>query len=567
MYKKPVFHRTALLAAVLSATSVLSPVFAQTANTAVAPTAIPLGSLAEIGVVNSTYGTGAAGAASFMGENFGIRLAADSAGKSDHLLGAVGIAVNNQGYLVFGGSVGNEPISGFDSKVKGNSAFVRLDMTNLTPAVRKVFLEVISKHASGKTLSVVDTPFTTVTTQDLGTVIRTTTINGVQRTTFSFTGGNANSIGLGGEANVGSDGMVTIKVFHVRSEMGDETSSKTFAWAGYKQYFPQLNANVGVGGDTDGRLTASAEKGFEGTAFGLNLTGFKNTKGAKDYGVLFGVNYAFGGTTANVGKRPDSNAGQLAETLKGFNTLSNYAVRNVEGMGKVVQTKEIISAQTVSDAAKPAAPVAPVVVPNTAPTALSFAQSLTLNAGVTASGQALGKVACVDYSPTGAQNTCTFTGGNTNFAVAADGTVTFISASAPQSASVINPQLVVLVPSLTQGNYSVPVVAKDAAGLTYTGTVTVVVGAALLANNLSITNNDYGCYSAGNLPHTFQFTYSTSSSGAITWSSSRPTDISVSATGLATFLVPFGWTRITATQAATSTYKEVSNSVYVGCSG
>ena len=63
--------------------------------------------------------------------------------------------------------MGKEPIAGFDTKLNGRSAFVRLDMTNLSPAVRKVFLEVISKHASGQTLSVIDTPYTTVSTQDL----------------------------------------------------------------------------------------------------------------------------------------------------------------------------------------------------------------------------------------------------------------------------------------------------------------------------------------------------------------------------------------------------------------
>ena len=164
----------------------------------------------------------------------------------------------------------------------------------------------------------------------------------MHRTTLSFTGGNSTSIGLGGEANVGSDGLLTFKHFHLRTDDSSDNNRKTHAAVGYKHHFPQLNASVGAGGDTAGRLTATLEKGFDGTGLGINLTGFKNTKGAKDYGVLLGVNYAFSGTGNPVGKRPDSNASQLAETLNSFNTQSIYAVRGIEQMGKVVQTKQDI---------------------------------------------------------------------------------------------------------------------------------------------------------------------------------------------------------------------------------
>ena len=575
MNKLPVFNRSALLAAVFSLVCT-SAVFAQSsAATSTVPTTIPLGSLAEMGVLSSTYGTGVSAAGSFMGDNFGIRLAADSAGKSDHLLGALGIAVNSQGYLVVGGSTGKEPLSGFDTTVNGSSAFLRLDLTNLTPVVRKVFLEVINKKADGKQLSVTDAPFTTVSTQDLGTVIRTTTVNGVVRTTISFSGGTSNSIGLGGEANVGSDGLLTIKLFHIRSERGGDTSSKTHAWAGYKQYFPQHNATSSVGADTDGRLTIGAQKGFEGTGLGLNLAGFKNTKGAKDYGVLFGVNYAFGGNTGNLGKRPDSNAGQLAETLKGFSTVSNHAVRNVEGLGKIVTQVETISTQKVNDVAKPQEPVvepvvAPVIAPkaNTAPTTVSLAQTLTITADMVSAGQTLGKVACVDYAPTGAQNTCTFTGGTTNFAVAADGTVTFISGASALSrkmASFATPKLVrVVTPSFTAGSYSVPVVATDAAGLTYTSSVTVVVGAALLDPELGINEHSiYGCNIEETL--TGQLNYVSNSNGAVTWSSSDPTNVRVSTTGLVEIITPGSTAYITASQAATATYRSATARTFVGC--
>lgn len=544
MNKLPIFNRSMLLAAVLS-TVCATAAFAQSnAVTSAVPTTVPLGALAEIGVLGSTYGTGVSAAGSFMGDNFGIRLAADSAGKSDHLLGALGIAVNSQGYLVVGGSTGKEPLSGFDTTVNGSSAFLRLDLTNLTPVVRKVFLEVINKKADGKQLSVTDAPFTTVSTQDLGSVIRTTTVNGVVRTTISFSGGTSNSIGLGGEANVGSDGLLTIKLFHVRNDKGGDTSSKTHAWAGYKQYFPQHNATSSVGADTDGRLTIGAEKGFEGTGLGLNFAGFKNTKGAKDYGILFGVNYAFGGNTGNVGKRPDSNAGQLAETLKGFSTVSGHAVRNIEGLGKIVTKLETISTQKINDTEKPAVVVAKA---NIAPTAVSMAQTLTITADMAANGQTVGKVACVDYAPTGVQNACTFTGGTTNFAVAADGTVTFISSTLAKMASSISPQ--VAKPSFTAGSYSVPVVATDTAGLTYTSSVTVVVGAGLLPNDLAITNEFNSCGL-----ESIQLTYSTSSTGAITWSSSDSNSVSVDANGFVSFSSRSFYAFITVTQAATSTY-------------
>jgi Bacterial Ig-like domain (group 2) len=556
MHKLPVFKRSAQLASLLAAAGALSIsgfAFAQTNAATSLPVSVPLGSLAEVGVLSSTYGTGLSAAGSFMGDSFGIRLAADSAGKSDHELGALGIAVNNQGYLVVGGSTGSEPLSGYDTKVKGNSAFVRLDLTNLTPVVRKLFIEVINKKADAKTLSVTDAPFTTVSTQDLGSVIRTTTVDGVLRTTIAFTGGSSNSIGLGGEANVGSDGLLTIKLFQVRNDKGGETSSKTHAWVSYKQYFPQHNASASVGADTAGRLAISTEKGFEGTGLGINLAGFKNTKGAKDYGVLFGLNYAFGGNTQNLGKRPDSNAGQLAETLKSFSTVSEHAVRNIEGMGKIVKTVETISSQKINDVAKPN--------PNTAPTAISLAKLLALTADVTPSGQAVGKITCVDYSPSGAQNTCTFSGGTSQFAVAADGTVTLISASALKSFT-----FKTLDSFLPAGSYSIPVVATDAAGLTYSSTVVVVVGAERLFPKFSIDSASLGSFCSGLTGTSVQLSYFSNSDGAVTWTSSQPTIISVSATGLIT-RVNGGSVQITANQAATSTYREASSVITVACRG
>jgi Bacterial Ig-like domain (group 2) len=562
MNKLPVFNRLSLLAAfLLVATGTLSAsssVFAQTSTAVPAGlVSVPLGPLAEIGVLNSTYGTGMSAAASFMGDNFGIRLAADSAGKSDHVLGALGIAVNNQGYLIVGGSSGKEPLSGFDTQVKGSSAFVRLDLTNLTPAVRKLFIEVINKKADAKTLSVTDVPFTTVSTQDLGSVIRTTTVDGVLRTTFAFTGGSSNSIGLGGEANVGSDGLLTIKLFHVRDDKGGETSSKTHAWASYKQYFPQYNASASVGADTAGRLAISTEKGFQDTGLGINLAGFKNTKGAKDFGVLFGLNYTFGGNTQNLGKRPDSNSMQLAETLKSFSTVSDHAVRNIEGLGKIVKTVETISSEKVNDVEKPK----PSPNPNTAPTALSLGVLMSLTADMTASGQAVGKISCVDYAPSGPQNTCTFSGGTSQFAVAADGTVTLIATSVLKSFTAKT-----LESFLPAGSYSIPVVATDAAGLTYSNTVVVVVGAERPYPKFSINATSLISFcdeetDVGSL----QLSYSSNSDGAVTWTSSEPTIVSVSATGLIT-RVRFGPSvQITANQAATSTYREASSVLTVSC--
>jgi Bacterial Ig-like domain (group 2) len=564
MHKLPVFKRSARLACLLAAAGGLSIsgfAFAQTNAATSLPVSVPLGSLAEMGVLNSTYGTGVSGAASFMGDNFGIRLAADSAGKSDHVLGALGIAVNNQGYLVVGGSSGKEPLSGFDTQVKGSSAFVRLDLTNLTPVVRKLFIEVINKKADGKLLSVTDAPFTTVSTQDLGSVIRTITVNGVVRTTISFSGGSSNSVSLGGEANVGSDGLVIIKLVQVRDDKGGETSSKTHAWAGYKQYFPQYNASASVGADTAGRLAISTEKGFEGTGLGINLAGFKNTKGAKDYGVLFGLNYAFGGNTQNLGKRPDSNSMQLAETLKSFSTLSDHAVRNIEGLGKIVKTVETISSEKVNDVEKPKPIPIPIPNPNTAPTAVSLATLMALTADMTASGQAVGKISCVDYAPTGAQNTCTFSGGTSQFAVAADGTVTFISTSALKSFT-----SKALDSFLPAGSYSIPVVATDAAGLTYSNTVVVVVGAERPFPTFSIDRASLGNFCSGQNGFSVQLTYSSNSDGAVTWTSSQPTIISVSATGLIT-RVNGSTVQITANQAATSTYREASSVITVACRG
>jgi hypothetical protein len=563
MHKLTVLQRYGRIAtqlATLGAISVSGFAFAQNNTVVAVPASIPLGSFAEIGVLGSTYGTGVFAAGSFMDDNFGIRFAADSAGKSEHLLGALGISVNNQGYLVVGGSSGKEPISGFDTKINGSSAFLRLDLTNLTPVMRKVFVEVINKKADGKTLSVADAPFTTVSTQDLGSVIRTTTVNGVVRTTISFSGGNSNSVSLGGEANVGNDGVLTIKLYHVRNDKGGDTSSKTHAWAGYKHYYPQHNANSSIGADTAGRLTVQAEKAIDGTGLGINLAGFKNTKGAKDYGVLFGLNYTFGGNTPNVGKRPDSNSMQLAETLKSFSTVSEHAVRNIEGLGKIVKTVETISSEKVNDVVKPN--------PNTAPTALSLAVLLSLTADMTASNQAVGKISCVDYSPSGAQNTCSFSGGSTNFAVAADGTVTYISGSVAKtaSASLITPKVArTQEPTLLEGSYSVPVVATDAAGLTYNGTVSVVVGAQRTVPKFGINTSTLSGRCVQTAPVSEQLTYSSPSTGAVTWTSNNPTEVSVSSSGLVTINVVNAWAIITATQAATSTYKETSATILIGC--
>ncbi len=443
---------------------------------------VPINRNLEIGLSQSTGETGGVAALTLGGETIGLRLVGDASNKSQHLGAAAGFAVGNVGYFVGGVSSGREPISypGIDQKMKGNSAFARLDLSNLSPNIRKIYVDALSQRTSSKTLSVTDAAFTATSVQDLDTFTRTTTTNGVDRTTIDFFGGRRNRLGLGGELNVADNGIFTAKVFHSNTKVLDESSSTTTGLVGYKHYMPQYRAYAGLTVDTDGQLTISGEKSFDDSRFSMTLNGFKNTKNAKNYGIYVGVRYALGDTSHNVGTRPDTSNAQLNETLM-LNSI--YNPKNY--FGRVIQKQEhIVTNQTNVDVAKPVvvvpavvppAVVPPVVVPpaepNPPPADILFNQTLSLgkfsltceaagglssNTTTVSAPTEIGTLSCKDIAPSGgAPDTCTFAGSNANFTVSSTGVVTMLvnSDTRAQLDAIIN----ITVTDVQGATYSEPI--------------------------------------------------------------------------------------------------------------
>ncbi len=110
-----------------------------------------------------------------------------------------------------------------------------------------------------------------------------------------------------------------------------------------------------------------------------------------------------------------------------------------------------------STTTSPAPAPAPVPTPNTAPSAVSFASSSTLIAEKLVAWQTVWQLSCTDFAPAGVQNTCTYTGGNSNFAVSTGGSITLLNIG------------------LTEWTYPVSVIATDAGWLSKTVSVSIQV--------------------------------------------------------------------------------------------
>jgi hypothetical protein len=163
---------------------------------------------------------------------------------------------------------------------------------------------------------------------------------------------------------------------------------------------------------------------------------------------------------------PLTTGDQFAEALRQLNTNSSETVRNVQGLGRVAVTKQITQTQRVAETItentveKPVAPPKPPETPNTAPSVVNFSPNGTLTAGSLAVGQVVGTASCIDIAPTGSQNTCTYNGGDADFAIGSGG------------------QIALRVSTLPAGTYTFPIVATDAGGLIKADTLTVTVVAA-----------------------------------------------------------------------------------------
>lgn len=156
---------------------------------------------------------------------------------------------------------------------------------------------------------------------------------------------------------------------------------------------------------------------------------------------------------------PLTTGDQFAEALRQLNTNSSEAVRNIQELGRVAVTKQIIQTRRVAETTKENTVEKPGT-PNTAPSAVNFVPSGTLTAGSLAVGQVVGTASCIDIAPTGSQNTCTYTGGDADFAIGANG------------------QIALRVSTLHAGTYTFPIVATDAGGLIKSDTLTVTIVAA-----------------------------------------------------------------------------------------
>ena len=306
----------------------------------------------ELGFSHNSTETSGVAAFTFAGEKAGLRLVLDASNKSQHAMAAVGIPFG-KGYFVGGYSVGKEPIvyPGIDADMKGESIFAKLEYNQPISSIRKITLDVLSQRTQSKTLGTMDTPFTDVSSRDIGNnTIRTTTFTGVDRMTWEFCGGKLDRVSLGAEADVADNGIFSLTAHHTNRRIageasGDKTNSLS---AGYKHYLADARANLSIQADTEGQLRLGAEKNFANNPFSLHVSAFKNTKGNKDSGVYAAVRYAFGAESNKIdsmGIRPVALNTQKtqAQVLNGIYNPRDY-------FGKVLKkTQRIQISESTSD--------------------------------------------------------------------------------------------------------------------------------------------------------------------------------------------------------------------------
>ena len=443
---------------------------AQTAPKEVSNVVVPVNRNLEIGMSQQPGEVSGVAALTFSGEPVGIRVVIDKSSKSEHGLISAGFSVSDNGYLVGGRSIGKEPIPlpGVDERMEGKSAFIRLDITNLAPEVRKIFVDILAQKTKSKVISVSDSAFVDVDTVDFGDFLRTTTVDGVNRTTVEFFGGKLLRFVLGGEANVNDNGILVLKLLHTRTNVLSESTQETKALVGYKHYFLDERALLGLSVDSKGEFLITGEKSFKNSRFGLTMNGFKDTRGAKNYGFYAGLRYSFGDEQYNAGVRPDTANAQMSETLL-LNTLYNPK----DYFGRIIRKQEkIITGQAQSDVTKPAQPaaVAPIVdtvVPvNAPPTDIAFSQMACPDQFNPApSAIDVGTLSCTDVAPgSGAANSCTFSGGNSAFSVSSSGVLSQIVGTVPDGLGNVN----ITATDANSGVYSKPIAVNLCAAISVT---------------------------------------------------------------------------------------------------
>ena len=317
---------------------------------------IPIFSNSEVSVgLISERSAGAAGVsiANTLGSGAcRLRLAGDISSDQRHALLAAGCQITDNGYVIVGASRAEDDFAMFDTKLTGQSAFVRFDLTHVSSDVRKVFIEIVGKQANSKILSSSDKPYVDVRIENLPTVIRTVTENGVVRTTTYFEGGKSFSLGIGADLNVGANGILTLKVSQISTDINGQTNKQTVGQLGYAHYLSNINAKLGSRFGTDGRIYLDFEKGISD---GWSIAGslYKDTKSAtKHQGVALLLNYSFDGETPKFGLVPEQIKVQLNETIRQYSTTSPEAIRAVMGLGTMRTTSERLKlSETVTEVA------------------------------------------------------------------------------------------------------------------------------------------------------------------------------------------------------------------------
>ena len=306
------------------------------------------------------------GAAMDAGSMCRLRLSADVSNEQKHALVAAGCQITPNSFVTGGVSKAVERFDRYDTNLNGDGAFVRIDMVNLTPAVRKVFVEAITGRTYDKTLAIMDKAYQDVRTEDMPTFVRTITEKGVFQTTTLLIGGRYTTFGIGGDVNVGTNGLLTLKFSNTKFQLDGKSSTENNFQVGYNHYLSEPNLRAGVKLGTNGRVVVDAEKGLD-NGWSVAAAAFKDTKNEKGAGIYARVNYAFGGTTPLFGTRPEQTKLQLDEAIRHMHTNTEYAIHNLLAIAKIKEsTVKIKISETVVDVAKVIAPVVvvpPVVVP------------------------------------------------------------------------------------------------------------------------------------------------------------------------------------------------------------
>ena len=328
-----------------------------------------MGRNAELGIYRNSGETSGVVGFTLENEPVGVRFVVDRSSKQEHALLAVGTQLGNNSYLIGGLSIGRETIPGYDAKMTGKSALIRFDMSELTPALRKVFVDALYQDTSDKRLSVTDTAFSDSVITSNSTGYTTTVTSGIDRTTTQFYGGKRFTLRLGASANIGSDGVLTVTVRHDRSKLLGQTTSQTEGVVDYTHYLSRANANLGISAATSGRVSVGGEKMLSGTPISLFANVYADVKGSKlssdfagyksskEMGVYVGLRYHFGDEKHNLGARPQSAQAQLNDTLSHL-----YPPRNYFGTVQM-HTERLVGSVTSTDTVeeKPIDP--PVLLP------------------------------------------------------------------------------------------------------------------------------------------------------------------------------------------------------------